>query len=258
MRIARSVCFAAVLSLVAGSGCSSESAAEVQQAELTPEQAALAAQIDTAVKYRIEMQQLQYVDDKCHWLDATSRVALDITVDEQAAWVLDKASADVLERPEVFNDIRAKAEATACDDKKMTLNFRYATWQQRITWGLRAQALLDGEGRPAWFAKQSPVLAYRDALNETVDAMKAQMEASISAFLPRIEAEAAQMLALTCPNAPHQCPLDASAEATAESYGKPYAEVWLRSATAFAEALAKDPIKFPPMPGSEEDEASTP
>jgi len=258
MRIARSLLFASLFSLIAGSGCSSESAAQAQP-ELSPEeQAALATKIDNAVKYRIELQQLQYVDDKCHWLDATSRIALDVTVDEQTALVLDKASADALELPEVFNEARAKAETTACDDADMALRFRFTTWQQRVTWALRAHALLDGEGRPAWFAEHSPVLAYRDALTETVDALKAQFEASIAAFQPQFEAEAAQLLSLLCPNGPQQCPLPDAGADTGESYGKAYAEAWINSAATFAQALAKDPVKLPPMPGSEEDGAEAP
>jgi len=262
MRIARSMLFACVLSLLASSGCSSEPAAQPQagQVELTPEQrAALDAQVENAAKYRIELQQLQYVDDKCQWLDPTSRLVLDITLDERTAWVVDKASADALELPDVFNEARAKAETTACDDAEMKVRFRYITWQQRITWALRAQALLDGgEGRPEWFAVQSPVLAYRQSLDETVEAMKVQFEANINAFQPQFEAEAVQALSLLCPNAPHQCPLEKTEDETGESFGKAYAEVWVKSATAFAQALDKDPVKFPTMPGSEEDEASAP
>jgi len=261
MRLACSLCFAGMLSLLAGAGCSSEPAAQPQagQVELTPEQQAeLEAKIENAAKYRIELQQLQYVDDKCQWLDPTSRVALDITVEEQAAWVLDKASAGALELPEVFNEARAKAETTTCDDEQMKVRFRYTTWQQRITWALRAQAMLDGEGRPAWFAEQSPVLAYRESLDETVAAMKEQFEASISAFQLQFEAEAVQSLSLLCPNAPHQCPLEKAEDETGEPFGKAYAEVWVKSAVAFAQALDKDPVKFPPMPGSEEEEATAP
>jgi len=261
MRLARSLVLACVfIGLLAGSGCSSEPVAQAQaeQVELTPElQAALASRVENTAKYRIELQQLQYVDDKCHWLDATSRVALDITVAEQAAWVLDNASADALERPEVFNE--AKAETTTCDDAEMKVRFRYTTWQQRITWILRAQALLDGEGRPEWFAEQSPVLAYREMLDGTVEAMKAQFEAEIAAFQPRFEAEAMQVLSLLCPNAPHACSLDGVEMMNlGASFGKAYAEVWIQSATAFVQALAKDPVKLPPMPGSEEDTASAP
>jgi len=261
MRFARSLYFAGMFSLLAGAGCSSEPAAQSQagQVELTPEQqAALTTQVENSAKYRIELQQLQYVDDKCQWLDPTSRVALDITVDEQTAWIVDKASADALELPDVFSEARAKAETTACDDAQTKMRFRHTTWQQRITWALRAQALLDGEGRPEWFAVQSPVLAYRESLDEAVNAMKAQYEANIAAFQPQIEAEAVQALSLLCPNAPHQCPVEEAEVDVSESYGKAYAEVWMQSVTTFASALDKDPVKFPPMPGSEEDEASAP
>jgi len=258
MRIARSLLCICVLSLLAGSGCSSEPAAQAQAEPVSPVDPALAAKIDNAAKYRIELQQLQYVDDKCQWLDATSRTALDITVEEQAAWVLDKASADALELPEVFNEARAKAETTTCDDEQMQLRFRYTTWQQRVTWALRAQALLDGEGRPQWFAEQSPLLAYRKALDETVDELKEQYKASISAFQPQFEAEAVQLLSLICPNAPHQCPVEESEADVSEPYGKAYAEVWVQKAAVFAEALDKDPVKVPPLPGAEEAEAAAP
>jgi len=251
-RVILSVC---LFSLMAGAGCSSEPAAQVQAAP-TPEDTALAAKVDQAVKYQIELQQLQGVDDRCHWLDATSRVALDITVQEQAAWVVDKASAEALDAPEALNKSRALAEAVTCDDQDIEAKFRYATWEQRITWALRAQAMLDGEGRPAWFAAQSPVLAYRDALDETVNAMKAQLGANIAAFQPQFETEAVQMLSLLCPNAPHECPLEEDGLHPRESYGKAYAEVWVQSATAFAQALAQDPVKLPPMPGSEDDTSS--
>jgi len=258
MRIARSLLCACVFSLLAGSGCSSGPAAQAAEADSASPvvDPALAARIDNAAKFRIEMQQLQYVDDKCRWLDPTSRTALDITVEEQAAWVLDKASSSALELPEVFNQARAKAETTTCGDEQMKVRFRYTAWQQRVTWALRAQALLDGEGRPAWFAEQSPVLAYREALDETVDELKEKYQASISAFQPQFEAEAVQLLSLLCPNAPHQCPVEESEADVSEPYGKAYAEVWVQKATAFAEALDKDPVKVPPMPGA--DEASAP
>jgi len=260
MRLARPMLLTCLFALTAGSGCSSEPAVQAQ-AELSPErQGEFIDKIDNSAKYRIEMQQLQYVDDKCHWLDPTSRTALDITVEEQAAWLVDKESADALELPDVFSEARAKAETTACDDDQMKVQFHYLTWQQRITWALRAQALLDGEGRPAWFAAQSPVLAYREALNETVDAIKAQYEGSIAPFQPRFEAEAVEALSKICPNAPHECPAPAPASELGSDapFGKAYAEVWVHSATAFAEALSKDPVKLPPMPGAEEAEASAP
>jgi len=247
----RFILSACVFGLMAGAGCSSEPAAQAQAAP-TPEDAALATQVDNTVKHQIQLQQLQRVDDRCHWLDATSRVALDITAQEQAAWVVDKASAEALDAPEVFNESQALGE-TSCDDQDMQVKFRYTTWQQRVTWALRAQAMLDGEGRPAWFAAQSPVLAYRDALDETVDALKEKYTASIAAFQPDFEIEAVQMLSLLCPNAPHECPFEEDELHPRESYGKAYAEVWVQSATAFAKALAQDPVKLPPMPGSEDD-----
>jgi len=261
MRLTGFMLLAGMFSLAAGSGCSSEPAAQAAAEPATPTTQSASdsnvdVQVENAAKYRIELQQLQYVDDKCHWLDATSRVALDITIEERAAWVVDKASVDALGLPEVFNEARAKAETTTCDDDQMKVSFLYTTWQQRVTWALRAHALLDGEGRPAWFAEHSPVLAYRDALNETVDALKAQFEASISAFQPQFETEAVQLLSLLCANGSQQCPLDGIE--TSESYGKAYAQAWVSSAAAFAEALANDPVKLPPMPGSEEDGASAP
>jgi len=103
-------------------------------------------------------------------------------------------------------------------------------------------------------------LAYREALDETLEAMKEQFEASINTFQPRFEAEAVRALSLTCPNAPHQCPAP-TVELESEidtSFGKAYAQAWIQSATTFAEALAKDPVKLPPIPGSEADEAPAP
>jgi len=262
MCLTRSMLLAGMFSLLAGSGCSSEPAQAVAEPATPTTQSVSDAkdddQIENAAKYRIELQQLQYVDDKCHWLDATSRVALDITVEEQAAWVLDKASSKALELPDVFNEARAKAETTTCDDDQMKVRFLYTTWQQRVTWALRAQAMLDGEGRPTWFAQQSPVRAWRKALDETVDALKEQYEASISAFQPQFETEAIQLLSLVCPNAPHQCPVEGVEVDATKPYGKAYAEVWVKSATTFAQALDKDPVKVPPLPGADGDETSAP
>jgi hypothetical protein len=190
----------------------------------------------------LELTRMQLIDDRCHWLPATARVALDATAAERKAWLQDKAPGQTTSAAEVESNTK-QANAVVCTDTNLATGVRYGAWQMRITWTLRAQALLDGNGRPAWFSQQSPVLPYRKTLEETLAALNEKYGSSIENSRPGIEQEAVQMLALACPSKPHQCPAGETS-----GYGRNYAQAWVQQSARFAEALAKDPVKLPPIP----------
>lgn len=214
-----------------------------------PAATATQEQKDPAVRQYSDLTKMQLTDDRCHWLDATTRVALNATAAERLAWLNDQ-SPRLQPDAAALAAAKAHAEAARCDEGNRnpdTLAVRYGAWQMRATWALRAQALLDGGQRPAWFTQQSPVLPYRKALDETIAALNAKFGESIALGQPAIEQEAEQMLALACPNKPNACPSDKPAA----KVGKDYAQAWVMQAAIFAEALAKDPVKLTPVPEPE-------
>ena len=224
-------------------------AADTAATAAQPAATATQEQKDPAVRQYSELTQMQLTDDRCHWLDATTRVALNATAAERLAWLNDQ-SPRLQPDPAALAAAKAHAEAARCDEGNRnpdTLSVRYGAWQMRATWAMRAQALLDGGQRPAWFSQQSPVLPFRKALDETIAAMKTKFGESVIAGLPAIEQEAEQMLALACPNQPNACPSDKPAT----KVGKDYAQAWVMQAATFAEALAKDPVKLTPVPEPE-------
>ncbi len=193
----------------------------------------------------MDLVRMQLIDDRCHWLDKTSRVAVDATAAERQATLTEFGPEWKIAAKDAASNT-ALAGTIDCTDAAAVQGIRYAAWQMRITWSLRAHALLDGAERPTWFAKQSPALPYRAALDETWAAINETYGESVETAGPGIQAEAIQMLALTCPNAPHQCPVDAAGGA--RKHDKAYAQAWVQQATKFAEALSQDPIKLLPIP----------
>lgn len=201
---------------------------------------------DATVRQYADLVRMQQDDSHCHWLDATSRVALDATAAERLAWVKNVQAATPEHLEAVVAAAKVNAKGDQCGDASKSLAVRYAAWQMRVTWGLRAQAMLAAEGRPAWLGKHSPVKAYAAALNDTVDAMlKQKYGRDIVKAMPGIESQALPMLALAqaCPNRPDACPV--AAPATVE---RSYARVWVDQATAYAAALSKAKVKLPPAP----------
>ncbi len=198
--------------------------------------------VQQAQLQHLELTRMQLMDDRCHWLDRTSRTALDATEAERLAWLREAApgqnasSADVAANAE-------RAKAVNCTNSGDAVAIRYGAWQMRVTWVLRAYALLDGEDRPAWFTQQSPVRPHRGALEETLAALNEKYGGAIANSLPGIETEARQMLAAYCPNKPQRCENTSS-----PAHGKDYARVWVQQSARFAAALAADPIKLPPLP----------
>lgn len=203
--------------------------------EPTPE--ALQAQ-----RQYVELTEMQLLDSRCHWLDATSRAALDATLAERKAWLSDQ-SAQLLVNPPGADAAKARSKSTPCDNPQIAHAIRYGSWQMRVTWLLRAHSLLPGTPQPAWFQAQSPVLAYRKSLDETLGALRSRYGADILQSQPGIQQQALRMLAAACPKAPHKCPTDAGSAPS-----KTLATVWVQQATQFARVLDRDPIKLPAPP----------
>lgn len=201
-------------------------------------------QIQRAQQHQLELHRMQLIDDRCKLLDITSRAALDATAAERLAWLRDKAPQQ-MPTPADISSASEKANAVDCRSGQEVIGVRRGAWQMRITWALRAEALLPAEGRPQWLATQSPVIPYQQPLQETLAALQDKYGGSINTSRPRIAAESIKLLAKACPQKPHRCPVE-----TAGEFSKDYAEEWLRHTTLFAQLLAKDPDKVPPVPGS--------
>ena len=211
-----------------------------------PAQPLTAEQKTQAQRSFMDLSRMQLIDDRCHWLDTTSRAAVNATAAEREAWLGQLGPEFAIPAKDSASNIElaGTVDCNKASDKQSVL---YGAWQMRVTWALRAQALLDGADRPKWFAKQSPTLPYRQALDETRTAITERHgEYMEKAVFPGILDEAIQMLAMVCPNEPKQCPVDAAAGAPKS--GKAYAHVWVQEATKFAEVLAQDPVKLPPIP----------
>ncbi len=201
-----------------------------------------AAPTQQAQLQHLELTRMQLIDDRCHWLDPTSRVALDATEAERRAWLHEAAPGQGATPADITANAE-RAKAVSCTSNSDATAIRYGAWQMRVTWALRAYALLDGKDRPAWFAQQSPVRAHRAALEETLAALNEKFGTSIAGSLPGIESEARQMLALHCLAKPQRCE-----SVPGSAHGKDYARVWVQQSARFATALAADPVKLPPIP----------
>lgn len=198
--------------------------------------------VQQAQLQHLELARMQLIDDRCHWLDPTSRAALDATEAERRAWLREAAPGQSASAADIAANA-GRAKAVNCTSSGDAVAVRYGAWQMRVTWTLRAYALLDGKDRPAWFVQQSPVRLHRGALEETLAALNGKYGASIANSLPGIESEARQMLAVYCPNKPQRCE-----NIPAPTHGKDYAGVWVQQSARFAAALAADPVKLPPIP----------
>lgn len=227
------------------------------QSQALPESASKAAQANATAtatpeigqeqrnlvqRQHLEMTRMQLIDDRCQWLDATSRVALDASAAERKAWLEDTGTAPIRDAA-ALADNRKQADDTDCANKTDRYAVQYGAWQMRITWTLRAQALLDGGARPAWMAGRSPTAEFRPALEQALTALNEKYGSSIAQSQPGIEQQAAQLLTQVCPGEPKQCPAPAAPER-----GKAYARAWVEQATRFAAALARDPVKLPEPP----------
>jgi len=198
-------------------------------APATPEQRALGGrQVE-------ELDRMLALDARCKWLEPAAHAALSATAAERRAWLAwqggEPAPAQSVEPP--------------CEDTKLRDSIQYGAWQMRVTWALRAHALLGGDDQPVWLSGLSSVDAQRDALQQASDGLEATYAASIQQARPGIEQDAHRMLAARC-NAKAEA--DACPELPRDAAFETYAEAWLQQAEAYAAMLATvdDKIGAPP------------
>lgn len=209
-----------------------------EQPQVTPEQMKIAAQ-----QY-VELQRMTALDDRCSWLDPAARAALDSTLGERAAWLgwqggdMAQVQADAQKA--------VTADATACSDKEIRHTVELATWQMRVTWALRAHALLPGADRPTWFVDLSTVEQQRPALEEAVATLLSRYEAAIQAAQSATRDEAEMMLAARCEATGAGCP------ANGDDHFAAYAQAWLTHAEGYADRLKAVEDKVGTMPGDAE------
>lgn len=198
-------------------------------AEATPEQRELGGrQVE-------ELDRMLTIDARCEWLDPAAHAALSATAAERRAWLAWQGG----------EPAAPQSGEPACDDAQLRTAVQYGAWQMRVTWALRAHALLDGGDGQAWLNGLSSANAQRDILQEVSDGLDARYGASIQQARPGIEQEAQQMLAARCQS---KAEADACPALPRDDAFAAYAETWLEQAEAYAAviATADDKIGTPP------------
>lgn len=239
------------LALVAG-GCHSAPAPEApEQAETAPappqRQDVTPQQKELALRQYVDLQRMIALDDRCEWLDPAARSALDGTQSERAAWLVWQG-----EDMEQAQDEAARAaagDATACGNEQIRHAVQFGAWQMRVTWALRAHALLSGADRPAWSAGLADVEQHRPALEAAVATLRSRHEPAIQAAQPAAADDAQVMLAVI-----HCEPAEAGCTAShGDKAWATYAQAWLTQAENYAAALDLVDDKAGRMPGWSDD-----
>ncbi|TWT18632.1 hypothetical protein FQY83_14750 [Luteimonas marina] len=200
------------------------------------EESPSADQLGMAMRHYGELLRMRALGERCDWIAAAEQAALAATIDERRAW-LTSWQADptkVESETQPLLDSEAALECAGPPAGRLKAGIDMAVWQMRITWALRAQALLDGPGRPDWFSGRSSVNEHRAAVEEAVEGLKTNHRADIEAAQPgfRLEAER-MMLAARCPGSDQACPKGAAAAPALHDY----AEAWVSGAEAYAAVL---------------------
>lgn len=222
------------------------SAPATPASDATGSDAAAARQaLESAARQVGELHRMLAQDERCKWLEPVARTALQATLQERLAW-LDAQGADTAQaRQQAETAARASASKLDCKSQQaQTLAHaaQFGTWQMRITWALRAEALLDQNDRPAWMKGKSKVSAQRDDLAQALSLLQSRHSAAVTRARKSIVPDAQKYLAVRCGSG------DASCDPA--SAGNPaYAEAWVQQAEAYAAALAhtSDKIGQPPQ-----------
>ncbi|NYZ62254.1 hypothetical protein [Luteimonas deserti] len=182
-----------------------------------------------------ELDRMLALDTRCGWLDPAARAALTATAAERRAWLVWQGG----------EPAAVQAGEPACDNAQLRTGLQYGAWQMRVTWTLRAHAMLDGTDRPAWLSGLSTVGTQRDALQEASDGLDARYGASIQQARPGIEQEAQRMLAARCKL---RAQADACPALPNDQAFSTYADRWLEQAEAYAAVLGTvdDKVGMPP------------
>lgn len=194
-----------------------------------------------------QLSQMQALGTRCGWLEPVAAKALTLTVAERGDWLQSQGATAASLAADAATG-KAKAAKVACESPEAAGHeraIRFASWQMRVTWALRAEALLPGKGRPAWFAGRSNVESQRSALEQAIDGLRAKYPESIAPAIGGIATEAAGFLAQACPGKSAQaCP-----KTDADAAARRYATAWVKHAEAYAAVLAraKDKIGAPPV-----------
>lgn len=188
-----------------------------------------------------ELQQMLALGTRCEWLQPAERTAIANTAEERLAWLAlwdgDTAQAEAGAREAV-----ARSESTDCGDESgedLRKSVLYGAWQMRITWALRAHALLDTAERPAWIKGLSQAGEYRAVLDETLQALSERYKDDIGNALSDIQIETERALASTCPESRTDCP-----ESVESPEFAAYASTWIRLSEDYAAVLAETPDRI--------------
>lgn len=202
-------------------------------------------QLELASRQYAELQQMLALDARCQWLEPIARTAVEATAKERLAWFASEGGKVEQAQDAADKAIAREASLDCKSDRAATLAeaVRYAAWQMRVTWALRAEALLDTGNRPAWFKGKSSVASQRAVLQETAATLESRYGVSVKNARTGIQTEAAQLLAVRCTASDAGCRVENDSPAY-----RSYADEWIKQAEAYAIALAKakDKIGTPP------------
>lgn len=234
-----------LLALACGTALAAPPAAPASRPAAAPAAPDPAQQLQLASRQYAELQQMLALDKRCHWLEPIARTAVEATAQERLAWFDSHGGTSGQAQASAEQAIAREASLDCKSGKANSLaeGVRHAAWQMRVTWALRAEALLDTSDRPAWFKGKSSVAGQRAALQETVATLRSRYDVSIKAAQAGIQQEAERMLATRCTAADAGCRLESASPAT-----RAYAREWLKQAEAYAAALLRvtDKVGAPP------------
>ena len=234
-----------LLALACGTALAAPPAAPASRPAAAPAAPDPVQQLQLASRQYAELQQMLALDQRCHWLEPIARTAMEATAQERLAWFDSHGGTAGHAQAAAEQAIASEASLDCKSGKANSLaeGVRHAAWQMRVTWALRAEALLDAPDRPAWFKGKSSVAGQRAALQETVATLLSRYDVSIKAAQAGIQKEAEQMLATRCTAADSGCRPE-NGSATTHTY----AREWLKQAEAYAAALSgvRDKVGSPP------------
>lgn len=192
-----------------------------------------------------DLSRMLALGERCKWMGQAERTAVQASADERLAWLAlwggKRADADAAAKAAIALD--AKLDCASEQGSQLKGAVQYGAWQMRTTWAMRAHALLDGNGRPAWLKGLSSVDKQRTALEATLIGLKGRYAESVDPVLPTVLKDAERMAAAVCPAGNAACPAHA-----ADPAFETYAKAWIKLAEGYATVLAttKDKVGEPP------------
>lgn len=181
-----------------------------------------------------ELRQMAYLDERCKWLDPAARAALDASSQERLGWYLSQGGESETAESAAASSIAQKAnlDCSSPQAEALAQGIHYGTWQMRVTWAIRAHALLPSDESHEWMKGKSSVQSHASTLEAVLLTLRDRYQIP-DATVQNLSDQARQMLASRCKAGDKKCPTSDQQPAF-----KTYAEQWLKQAETYAQALA--------------------